>query len=82
MAAEGIGPRLELGREAVGLEGEGRHLLAGGGEQIAQRLAGVRGGPLGAVERAEADVEARLALEEAKRRRALLDEAVDEVQCC
>ena len=116
MAAQRVGPRLEVGLEAVGLERERRGLLAGGGEQVAQRGAGGRVRALGAVERAEADVEALLAvierddherrgvavdelglpaeargdlqlatvvaLEEAERRRALLDEAVDEAQCC
>jgi hypothetical protein len=91
-------------------------VLARGLEQVAQRGAGGRVGALRAVERAEADVEAELAiverddreaggvavdelrlpaeagrdlelaavvaLEEAERLRAELDEAVDEAQCC
>jgi hypothetical protein len=116
VAAEGLGPRLELGLEAVGLEGERRDVLTRGGQQVAQRGARGRVGALTAVQRAEADVEAPLALverddregggvavdelglpaeargdlerqpvvvlEEAERRGALLDEAVDEAQCC
>jgi hypothetical protein len=116
VAAQRRGPRLELGREAVGLEGERRDFLAGLGEEVAQRATGAGLGALSAVARAEADVEAALALverddresggvavdelglpaearrdlelaavvalEEAERGRALLDEAVDEAQCC
>jgi hypothetical protein len=113
---ERVGPRREVGLEPLGLEREPRDLLAGRGELLAQRAAGVGAGALGAVERAEADVEAALAvverdddegggvavdelrlpaeaggdlelaavvaLEEAERLRAVLDEAVDEAQCC
>ena len=115
MAAEGVGPRLELGLEAVGLGGERRGLLAGGGEQVAQRGAGLRAGrsapssaprrmsksaplverdnherggavvdELGLPAEARGDLElaAVVALEEAERRGAVLDEAVDKAQCC
>jgi hypothetical protein len=116
VAAQRLGPRLEVGREAVGLVGERRRLLARGLQQVAQRGAGRGVGALPAVERAEADVEVALAvvegddgeagrvavdelrlpaeaggdlelaavvaLEEAERLRAELDEAVDEAQCC
>ena len=116
VAAQRIGPRGELGREAIGLEGEGRSLLAGVGEQVAERAAGARLRALAAARGPEADVEAAgalverddgeggvvavdelglpaearrdlelaavLVLEEAERRGAVLDEAVDEAQCC